>query len=123
MDTLTAIYRAEINSRQPIMVFDWNKAARLIKENISTLDSAEAGLENDWEWTGGYIYRNNKPDFDSYTYLSSNHAKPKLILIFKDNSEIAFYCFILETETEWNSDTKWPKSALDILSQDISNAA
>jgi len=89
-------------------VFDWDKAARLIVERKP--EEADAGLHSDWEWTGGTIYENGKPVMDSYTYLSSTWATPELDL----DGEI-IDCFVMESETEWGSGTKWPKSALQIL--------
>ena len=89
-------------------VFDWDKAARLIKERKPKC--AAAGLGGDWEWTGGDIYKNGEIVTDDYTYLSSTWAIPELDL----DGEI-IPCWIWETETEWNSGTKWPKSAKNIL--------
>lgn len=115
MDIFTAMARAQANSHKPMMVFDWDKAAHLIKQNISDLDYASAGLQGDWEWTGGCIYQDNKPDLESYTYLASCHAIPELILVLKDDSRIKHSCYISESKTTWDAKTKWPQSALDIL--------
>lgn len=60
------------------MVFDWHKAARLIRERKP--GRAGAGLHADWEWTGGDIYRDGAPvpRGETYTYLSSNHCTPEI---------------------------------------------
>ena len=50
MDTLTAFSKARAAQGREHMVFDWVKAAKLIKERKPTL--AQAGLQGDWEWTG-----------------------------------------------------------------------
>lgn len=109
MDTLSAFARGEANRGKPSMVFDWEKAARLIAEVKPTC--AEAGLSGDWEWTGGVIYENGKPVTDSYTYLSSVWATPELDLDGERRE-----CWKLASETPgWDSDTKWPPEALSVL--------
>lgn len=108
MDTMSAFIMGEMNRGKELMVFDWDKAARIIKERKAT--SASAGLRGDWEWTGGTILKDGKPDFDSYTYLASTWATPELEI----DGEI-IECYIMKRKTEWDSDTKWPQSSLDIL--------
>lgn len=90
-------------------VFDWDKAATLIRERKPKV--ASAGLASDWEWTGGTIFSEGKPDTESYTYLASIWATPELSL---DGEVIA--CWKLAEHTPgWDSGTKWPESALAIL--------
>ena len=92
-------------------VFDWDKAAQLIRERKPNV--AGAGLRGDWEWTGGVIYRDGQPVLDSYTYLYSAWATPELEL---DGELIE--CWREPTEQlGWGSDTKWPESALRILNE------
>lgn len=110
MDNWTAFAMGMANRGKEMMVFDWDKAAELIKERKP--ECASAGLRDDWEYTGGTIYENGEPVMDSYTYLSSTWAVPELNM---DGDIIE--CFRMEHEVpEWNSDTKWPQSALDIMS-------
>lgn len=90
-------------------VFDWDKAAELIRERKPK--QAGAGLSGDWEWTGGTIFEDGKPVTDSYTYLESNWATPELEL---DGETIDCWRYVDETDG-WNADTKWPESALKIL--------
>ena len=93
------------------MVFDWDKAARLIKERKA--ENASAGLSGDWEHTGGDIYRDSKPIYDSYTYLASTWATPEIEI----DGEV-FSCYKMQSEApDWDSGTKWPQSALDILAE------
>lgn len=109
MDTLTAFMMGEANRGRELMVFDWDKAARIIKERKP--ETAAAGLRSDWEWTGGTIYENGKPIKDEYTYLSSTWAVPEL-----DVDGDVIECYRMESDTPgWTSGTKWPKSALEIL--------
>lgn len=108
MNTMQAFIMGEMNRGKEQMVFDWDKAARIIAERKPMI--AEAGLRNDWEWTGGTIYKNGKPVHDDYTYLASTWATPELNI----GSEI-IDCYVMKSETEWDSDTKWPESALAIL--------
>lgn len=108
MDTLQAF---AINKSTPDgneKVFDWEKAAQIIKERKP--ETASAGLAEDWEWTGGLIYKNGKPVRNEYTYLAFRWATPVLIL---DGEEIE--CYQSKGYHGWNADTKWPESALKIL--------
>ena len=111
MDSLTAFEMGRANRNKELMVFDWHKAAKLIKE--SNCKVASAGLQHDWEWTGGKIFEDGKPLTDRYTFLSSTWAIPE-IEIDGNIQE----CYIMQSESpdkKWDNDTKWPKSALEIL--------
>lgn len=93
------------------MVFDWHKAARLIRERNAKV--ASAGLSGDWEYTGGSIFEDGKPvpKDKTYTYLSSTCATPELDI---DGETIP--CFVVEPDANgWNFATYWPDSALAIL--------
>lgn len=105
---LTAITYGQVNRGKEMKVFDWDKAAKLIRERKPKI--AEAGLENDWAYTGGVIFEDGKPVTDSNTFLSSTWATPILEL---DGEEIE--CYVMESKTTFNEDTKWPDSALKIL--------
>lgn len=111
MDTMSAFIRGEASRGKTPMVFDWHKAAELIRDRKPTV--ARAGLRSDWEWTGGDIYRDGKPvpHEDTYCYLASTWAVPELEL---DDEVIP--CFVMrENGVEWDSSTYWPESALAIL--------
>lgn len=109
MNTWSAFIMGEANRDKELMVFDWDKAAQLIKE--SGCEYASAGLRSDWEYTGGCIFSDGKPEMSDYTYLASTWAVPELEI----NSEI-IPCYKMQSETPgWDSGTKWPESALKIL--------
>lgn len=109
MNTLDAFRMGEATRGRELMVFDWDKAARLIKE--SGRDTASAGLRGDWEWTGGYIYYDGEPDMEDYTYLASTWAVPELFVGNK-----TYPCYKMQSQVpEWGPETKWPESALKIL--------
>ena len=109
MDSLAAFAMGQATRGKEMMVFDWQKAARLIREVRPQV--ASAGLRSDWEYTGGTIYANGKPVTDSYTFLSSTWAVPEIDL----DGEVQ-PCFLMESEAgDWGSDTNWPDIALDIL--------
>ena len=108
MNTFNAFLRGEAARGNTMRVFDWDKAAELIRDRKPQY--AAAGLLEDWEWTGGVIYEDGKIVTTSYTYLASTWATPELYI---DGEAIP--CWVWETETKYNSDTKWPKSARDIL--------
>jgi ATP:corrinoid adenosyltransferase len=115
MDSMAAFGMAKSAAARgaKFMVFDWDKAAQLIKERKPK--EASAGLRSDWEYTGGTIYTADEgPAKSSYTYLASNWATPELDL----DGEI-IPCFVYEDEetnpNKWNEHTLWPETALAIL--------
>lgn len=116
MDTQRAVMMAQANTGNPIMVFDWHQAARLIKERKPK--TVRAGLSSDWEWTGGYILKDGEPvlqkDGSGRPYLASNWATPEIEI---DGEIIS--CMKLKHEPpepgEWDAETQWPESALEIL--------
>ena len=98
-------------------VFDWNKAAEIIKNR--GLENASAGLQGDYGNTKGIIFQNSKPCMDDYTYLASAWAVPMLLIPNDDGTEEEIPCYIMANETDWNGITKWPQSALDILTNGV----
>ena len=98
------------------MAFDWDKAASIIKEKLIKYPdlTAEAGLQGDWEFTGGVIFENGKPTNENYTYLSSNWAKPTLILSWNGQEQEEIVCEI-EHNDRFTAKTKWDKDSLAIL--------
>lgn len=101
----------EANRGKPLKIFDWDKAARLIKERKPIC--ATAGLEGDWDYTSGEIFANGAPFPREHasTYLASTWATPQIEI---DGDTID--CFVMESERpEWNSHTYWPDSAMEIL--------
>lgn len=109
METLLAFAMGKANRGKELMVFDWDKAARIIKERKP--ETAYAGLRGDWENTGGMIYRNGAPVETEYTYLASTLAVPEL-----DIDDDTIECYRMHSEVpDWGPKTKWPRSALAIL--------
>ena len=96
--------------------FDWDKAAQIIKERFAQHPdlSAEAGLQGDWNYTGGVIFENGKPTKENYTYLSSNWAAPTLILSWDGDEQEEIECSV-ESNDRFDSDTKWDETSLAIL--------
>lgn len=96
--------------------FDWDKAASIIKENFSVHKDlkAEAGLQGDWAYTGGFIFSDGKPTNEDYTYLSSNWATPTLILSWEGEEQMEIECHCTENE-RFHSESKWDENSLAIL--------
>lgn len=114
MDTMSAFAMGQMNHNKPPRVFDWDKAARRIRESGAV--EAWAGLSGDWSCTGGAIYANGGPvsEDDTYTFLASTWATPELEL---DGS--VEDCWVYERETDgWGPRTYWPESARRILRGD-----
>ena len=113
MNTLAAFAMGEANRWRELMVFDWDKAAQIIRDTGAK--RASAGLRDDWSCTGGTIYEDGHPVKNSYTFLASTWAVPELVVDGK-----YMECYKMQSETPgWDSDTKWPSSALAILQSKI----
>lgn len=109
MDTMKAFANGEANRGKELMVFDWDKAAKMIKDSGAAC--ASAGLSGDWEWTGGVIFRDGKVLNSEYTFLASTWSKPEIEI-----DGVIHECFVMQSETDgWGSGTKWPESALLII--------
>lgn len=108
MNTVEAIMNGIANRGRTERVFDWNKAARIIRERNH--ETAFAGLAEDWADTSTMIYADGKPVKSESGYLASTWATPQLDI---DGDFVD--CWMWEHETECNADTRWPKSALEIL--------
>ena len=116
MDTFSAMAMGSMNRGNRVRVFDWDRAAKLIRESKPT--EAGAGLSQDWEFTGGIIFRDGEAIMDreenGNMYLASTWATPELSL---DGDIID--CWVWEDETEWSEKTYWPFSALRILEGEV----
>jgi len=122
MDSWEAVINAFFSEGEPRRVFDWDRAAELIRDRKP--DYVEAGLAGDWEYTGGCIYSDGKADTTSDCYLASTWAIPMIDLDGNRQD-----CFVMEDEAHqrWadecideNGDVRlsqirWPQSALKIL--------
>jgi hypothetical protein len=111
MDTMTAFAMGMANKDKEMMVFDWEKAARVIVE--LQVKNAQAGLAGDWEYTGGNILANGEvvPSDETSTYLASTWAAPELCI-----DGVTIDCYRMCSETPgWDAETYWPPEALDIL--------
>lgn len=110
--------QGQINRKlgKPLMAFDWDKAAKIIKKELKLHPNliAEAGLQGDWFYTAGIIFENGKPTNNYYTYLCSNWAKPTLILEWDGEEQKEVICEI-ESNERFNKDTKWDEKSLNIL--------
>lgn len=112
MDTMAAFAMGQAAQGNPVKVFDWNEAATRIK--VAGAQTASAGLQDDWEWTGGEILRDGEPvpHENTYVYLASTWAIPELVI--DDDDPIPCWKFSDDTDG-WDSATYWPASALAIL--------
>ena len=99
----------ELNRGKEEMVFDWNKAAMLIRDRKPK--NASAGLRGNWEYTGDTIYKDGKPVRKCDPYLASTWAVPEL---YMDGDIVECYRMAHEVP-RWNAKTRWPQSALEIL--------
>lgn len=114
---MSAFAIGQANRGNTMKVFDWIKAAKLIKEH--NIKNAQAGLESDFEYTAGTILVNGNPVESDSTYLVSTWATPQL----EDFDGETYDCYIMDTPEEnpngWDEDTMWPKEALEILGKEL----
>jgi len=105
-----------------MMAFDWDKAAEIIKNRFNEHSDlvAEAGLQGDWNYTGGEIFNDKKPTNENYTYLTSNWATPTLILFWNGEEQEEVECFTTN-KSRFNSDSKWDDESLKILGLELSD--
>lgn len=103
MDTMIAFARGQAAraSGANLMVFDWNKAHRLLTE--SGVDQADAYLRGDRGFTGGCIWLNGEPSNEDYVYLSSLWAVPVLEI---NGEEVECWQFEEAAPDDW--DDAWP---------------
>ena len=96
--------------------FDWDKAAAIIREKVKVHPDlrAEAGLQQDWEYTGGIIFEDGEPITDGGTYLQSNWAIPTMILSWDNEEQEEIPCFT-EGNARFNANTTWDEISLAIL--------
>lgn len=113
MDTLLAFRMGELNRGKERMVFDWDKAAKLIVEKRPEI--AVAGLDQDLEYTADVIFDQRNIMTDARPYLASTWATPVLIL-----DDVSYDCYKMESEVpEWDEHTVWPDSAKDIMAKGV----
>ena len=113
MNFLAAFAMGTANRDKELMVFDWDRAAEIIKARKA--HSASAGLSRDWGATSAVIFYDGKPTppGDPDTYLASTWARPELCVDGK-----TFGCFKMQSETPgWDAETYWPESARAKLSE------
>ena len=109
MDTMSAFAMGQANRHKELMVLDWEKAAKMIKDRDAK--DASAGLAGDWEWTGGDILVDGKIPEDSSPYLASTWATPEIEI-----GGLKHDCYKMQSKTPgWDADTFWPEEARKIL--------
>ena len=106
-----------INCGNTEKVFDYDKAAEIIKEKYQSHKDliAEAGLQGDWEYTGGIIFEKGKPTRNHYTFLASVWAIPTLILSYNGKEQEEIECYTENDDTRFTAFSKWDKQSLNIL--------
>ncbi len=109
-------FAQELQSRlhsKHAMVFDWIKAATIIRDQQPTI--ARAGLRDDWKYTRGTIWRDGKPTLrkDKYTFLAYLWATTVLKL---NSKAAAIECYQQYDELpNYDQSTFWPVEALAIV--------
>lgn len=91
MDTLSAGIMGMMNRNREQMVFDWDKAATIVKEASKIFKDdpyfyVEVALDGDEGNTVGTMYTDGKPNYSGRAYLASTWAKPKLSLNIDSDS-------------------------------------
>ncbi|ASG81090.1 hypothetical protein [Lactiplantibacillus pentosus] len=82
---------------------DWDKLARLIRDNQDVMAQVEAGLAEDWlnthgtiwdSTTGYHRYPNDNREFDDTVFwAASTWATPAIVVTFHNEISQAFSCY------------------------------
>lgn len=113
---MEGFFTSRRNNSNPQQVFDWDKAALEIKNNLSKgIYTVEAGLKGDWDHTSGVIFEDGLPVKEGYMYLSSNWATPVMIITFKDGIEVEYDCSTEREGTRFDSGSEWDDISLSLL--------
>ena len=94
-------------------VFDWDTAARILRDRKAT--NACAYLEGDYEWTVGDILIDGEITTEGRAYLFSLWATPILEI---DGKPIEYWV-PGDDPREWDSGTHWPESAVAIFRGEV----
>jgi hypothetical protein len=101
------------NTMRDIYIFDWNKAARILRERKPSMATAYIGGMR--EHTEVSIWVNHGPLLGCNAFLLSHDIcgyQPRLDC----GADYATDCAIKINDTDdWGPDTWWPESAIDIL--------
>lgn len=109
--------QARLAKDKPVMVFDFDKAAQIIKDRLKEHPNliADAGLQRDFNNTCGTIFENGKPQTDGGCYLASNWAIPTLILSWDGEEMEEIECYVLLKDSRFNANSDWDEESLEIL--------
>lgn len=112
MNTPDALEMGRLNRHKELMVFDWIKAAEIIR--YYNVKNACVGLHGDWLQDGNSILKDGRPVRECRVFFASTWAEPEL----KIGNKI-IKCYRMQNEVpSWDGKTYWPKEALDILHGD-----
>ena len=106
---MSAFARGEASRGKPLMILDWDEAAKRIV--AAGAADAAAGLAADWIYTGGEILEGGEPVEDSSFFNGSTWAEPEL-----DVGDGPDPCWVYKKDAPdgWDGNT-WPDSAKAIL--------
>lgn len=114
METGGAKSRAAAKRGENGKVFDWDKAAKIIRERKPEV--VEAGLQEDWGNTAGEIFEDGEI-VENYTYLFSMWATPILRLNRSEEIQCFVECTDEANPNKWGSGTYWPDSARELVKE------
>lgn len=129
MDTFAAGILGMANRGREQMVFDWEKAANIIKDYLEEHNGEDieiaASLRGNEGNTYGFIYSNGKFNTDDHGYLASTWAKPQIVIFnyslndMYEDEGTKIPCYKMQHEVpDWNASTWFPKEFTDILGLD-----
>ncbi len=85
--------------------YDFAKAKKFIEDNISSINTASLGMDEDWFWTAETIFENGtftvdleQPDCKIGGINGSTWATPTLEIEYKDGSFKKYNCYIGESD-------------------------
>ena len=115
MDTLSAGIMGMMNRNREQMVFDWDRAAEIVREahkrfkDVDPDFSVEVALNGDEGNTCGTMYEDGKPNInDGHAYLASTWSRPKLTIWFDPYAFFIDYVEFMEFKREFGLDFEDP---------------
>jgi hypothetical protein len=79
--------------------YDFQKAAQIIEAERTSIESAELGMYNDWDWTSKEVFAGGAYTIDLDTVKEiagipgSTHDTPTLAVYYKDGTTRTFNCY------------------------------
>lgn len=96
-------------------LYDFKKAETYIKDRIESIETAELGMREDWNWTASTIFEDGKftSDMETLTGIcgidGSTWATPLLSITYKDGTDEEIECYTTDGEAHPTAQINYQK--------------